>query len=280
MLQRRAPARSRVELSAFAFALVFVTFVASCRSTVSPAPRTDDAMRAFAQRGVDGSFVLMDDANGATIVLNGADAERATIPCSTFKIPNTLIGLETGVIPDEHFALPWDGRTRAVAAWNHDHDVRTALRDSVVWFYQEVARRIGEERMREWVRRLGYGNARVDGAIDAFWLDDGSLRITPREQVDFLRRLRTYALPVERRHVDVLIDVLPIDRRADFVLHAKTGLGIQAGRAVGWYVGYAERGSRRWTFATRLDAPAGDLERIAPLRKDITYELLARYANR
>lgn len=211
-------------------------------------------------------------------VVGREDAGRGTPPCSTFKIANTLIGLETGVIPDTRFSLRWDGTKRDFEAWNRDHDVRSAMRDSVVWFYQEVARRIGLERMREWTARLRYGNARIEGRVDAFWLDDGSLHITPREQVDFLRRLRAHELTGQRRNADAVVEVLPIDRAHHFVLRAKTGLCTERGRAVGWYVGYAQDGVRTWTFATRLDAPEKDLSRIMPLRKEITYELLERFA--
>ena len=91
--------------------------------------------------------------------------ERSFIPTSAFKIPNTIIRLETGVIPDAAFTLKWDGQTRWLQAWNRDHDLRSAFRNSVVWYYQEVARRIGEARMKAWLERLGYGKRRlVDAA--------------------------------------------------------------------------------------------------------------------
>ena len=123
------------------------------------------------------------------------DAQRGTPPCSTFKIANTLIGLDTGVIPDTRFSLRWDGTKRDIEAWNRDHDVKSAMRDSVVWFYQEVARRIGRERMREGVARLRYGNARIQGPIYEFWLDDGSLLVTPREQALILNSLTVLKAP-------------------------------------------------------------------------------------
>lgn len=278
MLQGRSPARSRVELTLLA---VVLASASACRSRSARGPAEhvrEDALGAFAAHGVRGSFVLRDDTTGDTTIVGREDAARGTPPCSTFKIANTLIGLETGVIPDSRFSLRWDGTKYDIAAWNRDHDVKSAMRDSVVWFYQEVARRIGIERMREWVVRLRYGNARIEGPIDAFWLDDGSLLVTPREQVDFLRRLREHGLAVQRRTADAVVQVLPIDRGHHFVLRAKTGLCTERGRAVGWYVGYAQDGIRTWTFATRLDAPASELQRIMPLRKEITYELLERFA--
>lgn len=234
-------------------------------------------MSAFHDRGVSGSFVVLDAATGERFVLGGEDAARATIPCSTFKIPNTLIGLETGVITGEDFTLPWDGQKREFEAWNHDHDVRSALRDSVVWFYQEVARRIGPERMKKWVFDLRYGNRAVEGPIDAFWLDDGSLRLSPEEQVEFLRRVRAYQIPVRRENVDLLMRILPSERVGDAVVRAKTGIGRQDGRTVGWLVGYVERAGRTWIFALRVDAPGAELTRVMPLRREIAYELLARY---
>lgn len=109
--------------------------------------------------------------------------------------------------------------------------------------------------MREWVGRVRYGNGRIEGRIDAFWLDDASLRMTPREQIDFLRRLRPRELPGRTCHADAVVAVLRAVRGRPFVLRAKTGLCTDHGRAVGWYVGHAQPGVRTWTFATRLDAP-------------------------
>lgn len=247
----------------------------------------DEGLALFAERRVSGSFVLLDLASGVTTVVGREDAARRHLPCSTYKIPNTLVGLETGVIPDEHFTLKWDGKKRWIDDWNRDHDLASAMKYSVVWYYQEVARRIGEPRMTEWLHTLRYGNESTEGGIDRFWLDEnvgddgkphaGGLRISPLQQVDFLRRLRTGELPVSREHAALVTRILPSVRVGDVDVRGKTGLGELGGRAVGWIVGYAERGEHTWVYATHVDAPQADLQRIIPLRRELTHALLARY---
>jgi beta-lactamase class D len=257
-------------------------------STFEDSTVYDDAGSAlFDQSRVSGSFVLLDLARGKTTVVGREDAARSYAPCSTFKIPNTLIGLETGVIPDEHFALEWDGKRRELSDdWNRDHDLASAMKYSVVWFYQEVARRIGEQRMQEWVHSLRYGNESIAGGIDHFWLGDddeegrhhaGGMRISPLQQVEFLRRLRAGELPVSAEHFALVKRILPNVRFGEVELRDKTGLGVASGRTVGWVVGYAERSDRTWIYATHVDADESEVERVIPLRRELTHALLARH---
>jgi len=190
----------------------------------------------FQKNHVEGTFVVVALRSGEVRVTDEKLARRGFLPASTFKLPNTLIGLETGVIPDEHFTLKWDGKERERPAWNRDQDLTGALRDSVVWYYQEVARRVGAARMREWLAKLHYGNQRITcggkPCVDAFWLG-GDLRITPLEQVDFLRRLHDGKLPISAHHRDLLLRIFP-DQGAYL---GKTGT--TSGGAVAWMVGYA-----------------------------------------
>lgn len=231
----------------------------------------------FRAAKVDGAFVLLDVERNVLTVVNPAEAERRHLPASTFKIPNTLIGLETGVIPDATFRLPWDGKKRWIDAWNRDHDLPSAMKHSVVWYYQEVARRIGAERMRRLVTAFAYGNrdTGTGKAIDRFWLD-GPIAISPREQVDFLERMRTGKLPVKASHVATVRRLITLDERPGRVLQGKTGLGHEGDRVVGWLVGFVEKDRRAYVYATLVLAPRADTQRIMPLRRELTEELLAR----
>jgi len=193
----------------------------------------------LAERGLTGVFVVRREGEATFLVATEALADEPFVPASTFKIPNTIIGLETGVITDEHFTLPWDGERRQIEAWNRDHDLTSALAESVVWYYQEVARRVGLERMRDWVERLGYGNGAIGDEVDTFWLD-GPLAITPREQVVFLERLTSGGLPISERTRDVLERVMPSYQAGDATLRAKTGTYIGDAGCHAWLVGWAE----------------------------------------
>jgi len=250
-----------------------------------------EALEVFREAGVEGAFVLLDVASSGITVVNPELAERAFLPASTFKIPNTIIGLETGVIPDEHFALEWDGvRRDFVESWNRDHDLRSAMRNSVLWFYQEVARRIGEERYREWLSRLDYGNQNIGGGLDQFWVA-GDLRISPREQVIFLRRLLQGDLPIDERSVRIVRDILLASEKDGVTLRAKTGLTEQTPYYVGWLVGFVERSgapgakvageesSVSYIFASLVLGPADQDWRDSPVfdaRREVALRLLER----
>lgn len=169
----------------------------------------------------------------------------------------------------------WTIVHRDVAEWNRDTDLAAALKYSVVWFYQEVARRVGARRMAAWVDKLGYGNRRIAGApIDRFWLD-GPLRISAIEQVEFLRRLHEHRLPVSRAHVDLLLRLLELDRGPGWVLRGKTGLGRERDGASGWLVGSVDRGGRRYLYALVLHGSS--TAALLPLRRPMADELLRRF---
>jgi beta-lactamase class D OXA-48 len=80
-------------------------------------------------------------------------------------------------VKDENQSFKWDGQKRRVEAWDRDQTFRSALKYSVVWVYQEIARQVGERREAEFLKKFGYGNEDVSGRVDHFWLD-GQLRIT------------------------------------------------------------------------------------------------------
>jgi beta-lactamase class D len=215
----------------------------------------DGLARHFTDEGTVGTFVgyKIDD-----YLVIASDTERsgeAMLPASTFKIPNSLIALETGVVGDpDKDVFQWDGVVRSIEAWNRDHTMRSAIAASAVPVYQELARRIGAERMQTYVDLFEYGNRDTGGGIDQFWLT-GNLRIDPVQQVDFVDRLRRGVLPVSKRSQDFVRDILPVTKSGDAVIRAKTGLlGAEAGKpSLGWVVGWAEKGSANTVFALNLD---------------------------
>lgn len=246
--------------------LLSALFSACAGSGRGPLVEREAFGRPFEEAGVEGTFVLYDLQADRYLVHDAERARTRFIPASTFKIVNSLIALETGSIADTATVLAWDGRTRDVAAWNRDHSMTTAFRYSVVWYYQEAARRIGAERMRAYLQRLGYGNADIGGGIDRFWLD-GALRISAVEQVDLLVRLYRDDLPFAQSTLDAVKGIMVEARGADYVLRAKTGWD----GAIGWYVGYVERAGRPYFFALNMELPHVEQ---APLRQEIARTIL------
>jgi beta-lactamase class D len=209
----------------------------------------------FADAGTDGTFVGYKTGDYLVIASDKDRSGEAKLPASTYKIPNSIIALETGVVSDpDKDIFKWDGVVRSIEAWNKDHTMRSAIAVSAVPVYQEIARRIGQERMQKYVDLLEYGNRDIGGGIDQFWLT-GNLRIDPVQQVDFVDRLRRGVLPVSKRSQDLVRDILPVTKVGDSIVRAKSGLlGAEIGKpSLGWMVGWAEKGSAQTVFALNLD---------------------------
>jgi beta-lactamase class D len=242
--------------------------VASQRSEIREA-----LAKHFTDDGTVGTFVGYKVDDYLIIASDKNRSGEAKLPASTFKIPNSLIALETGVVEDpDKDVFKWDGVTRPIEAWNKDHTLRSAIAASAVPVYQEIARRIGEARMQKYVDLFDYGNRDIGGGIDQFWLT-GNLRIDPVQQVDFVDRLRRGVLPVSKRSQELVRDILPVTKVGDAVIRAKSGLlGAERGQpSLGWMVGWAEKGSAPTVFALNMDCPD---PRLVPERMVLTQACL------
>ncbi len=215
----------------------------------------------FKDAGTEGTFVAYKVEDYLVVASDAERSGRDILPASTFKIPNSIIALDTGVVKDpDGDVFKWDGVTRSIPEWNKDHTLRSAIAASAVPVYQEIARRIGPDRMRDYLDRFEYGNADIGGGIDRFWLT-GALRIDPVQQVDFLDRLRRGVLPASERSQTLTREILPVTRVGDSIIRAKTGLvGVDDRTAtgdmkpsVGWLVGWVEKGDARTVFAMNMD---------------------------
>lgn len=232
----------------------------------------EDLKKFYDDYNVEGLFVLYDQNYDKFIFYNEPQFKVQFTPASTFKICNSLIGLETGVIKDENFVLQWDSVVRRIPEWNKDQDLKTAFKNSTVWYYQELARRVGGEIMKYWLDKVNYGNADTSGGIDRFWLE-GGLRISAEQQINFLRRLHDNNLPFSQRSMDIVKKIMIAKESSEYVVRAKTGWGFQDHTNIGWYVGYVETNNNVFYFAncirTKDDNPDFGKARI-----DIVYQIL------
>jgi beta-lactamase class D len=216
----------------------------------------------FQELEVEGAILIQDLNQNRTYQYNSQRNATAFLPASTFKILNSLISLETGVIPNELAILTWDGVTREVPEWNRDLNMKEAIKLSAIWFYQVLARRVGYDRMQEKVKQVGYGNGNIGSpeSIDKFWLE-GELRITPQQQIQFLRRLYNDDLPFSARSLTIVKDIMIIEQTPDYTIRGKTGLvgfpPIENTR-IGWYVGYLEQNDNVYFFATNINIRSSD----------------------
>jgi len=163
-------------------------------------------------------------------------------PCSTFKIPNALIGLQTGVLSGPGHLKAWDGTEHQRKVNNRDHSLASAIEYSVVWYFQSVARDVGTEAMQEWLDHLDYGNRDISGGIDRFWLSS-SLKIDAYSQLELLKALKHQTLPFKPAIQQQVQDMLVQNSDLAGTLHGKTGscLGITESEPDhGWFIGWVD----------------------------------------
>jgi len=212
----------------------------------------------FANR--EGTYVQIDCSSGETFRNNEKASSEKFAPCSTFKIWNSAIGLETGIIedPDAPF-WKWDGVVRTlVPAWNQDQTLRSAFAGSCVPAYQQLARDIGADRMKEWIIKTGYGDGDISAGLDVFWLPaEGrkTILISAEEQAGLIARLVNGEVPFSEKTQVILKDVMKVKETDKGTLYGKTGTaGNAQGEFIyGWFVGYVESKGRTLAFACRLE---------------------------
>lgn len=195
----------------------------------------------------DGTGIIL-DLNSSERQVFGTRADEQLSPCSTFKILNSMIALDTKVVKDENEILLWDKKVREYPAWNKDHSMRSAISVSAVWFYQEMAKRIGTVRMQEMLTKVNYGNSDISHSLTTFWLGDGSLKISANEQIDFLAKLMRNQLPFTTHSINVLKDIITLEKQPQYTLAGKTG----SSENLGWFIGFIEENHSTKVFAFNI----------------------------
>jgi beta-lactamase class D/beta-lactamase class D OXA-42 len=198
---------------------------------------------------------VADAGTGKVLMAQGACKRRVT-PASTFKIAISLMGYDSGFLVDEHHpALPyregyidWGGDAR------HDADPARWMKDSVVWFSQQVTRSLGKARFAGYSKKFGFGNADVSGdathdGLTLSWINS-SLQVSPLEQLSFLNKVATRQLGVSQHAYDKTFAITSIAGPHDgWDIHGKTGSSGSSGGGWGWFVGWASKGDRTFSFA-------------------------------
>lgn len=246
--------------------------------TTSPtAEIRDDLAFLYDSASVSGSFIMHDVGRDHWIFIDSTQTDVATLPASTFKIFSSLYALESGVAADADAVFAWDGANYGRPEVNRDLTVREALKVSAYWVHRDIARRAGGATLKHWLDTVGYGNADTSGGFDRCWVR-GNLRITPREQVEFLERLQRNALPFSRRSMDIVKEITLQEDTLGYQLHGKTGWALGANGSIGWFVGWVEKSDSTgpFFFANRIQTPDTLSETFGPARRAIALEVLRR----
>lgn len=236
----------------------------------------------FDSNKVAGSFGMFDNGTGKFTVYNlSRFKDSAYLPASTFKILNSLIGVETGRVVNEKMVIKWDGIVRKFSNgdtaknWNQDLTMAQAFEYSAVPYYQEVARRIGRDTMQQWLDSVHYGNKKIGNAIDSFWLNN-SLKITADEQLGLIKKLYFYQLPFQRRTQEIVRKMMIRENNTNYILAYKTGLGnTENGNGLGWVVGWIEENRHPYFFVLNMEGKP-DLDMVKP-RIEMLKKILKGY---
>ncbi len=203
------------------------------------------------------------------------EAKNGHVPASTFKIPNSIIGLENQIIENEQTVFKWDGNERAFSIWEKDLTLKEAFQASCVPCYQELADKIGVESMTEYLEKLNFGNMDVNQEnLNTFWLV-GDSKISPFEQIDFLVRFYNSQLPISTSTTKIVKNIMKMESGDDYSLSGKTGWAVRDGANTGWFVGYVEKKGKIYYFATKVRPNEGfDMKKFASIRKEVTKQAL------
>jgi beta-lactamase class D len=254
-----------------------ILLITSC--SVNKAKVDSSLKKYFDDNKVDGCFTLLNNADGKVTVYNMQLDTQRFLPASTFKIVNSLIGLQTGKIVNDTMQIKWDGNIRifpggdTAASWNKDMGMTEAFKVSNVPYYQEVARRIGKDTMQAWIDSIGYGNKNIGGPVDSFWLNN-KLKISPDEQLGLMKRLYFDQLPFRKSVHEMVKNVMLQEDNTAYKLSYKTGWGFDEQKNnIGWQVGWIEENNHVYFFVTFVKAGKAAID-MKTVRKNITTGIL------
>ena len=275
-MKKNTETKGIISFLPFAYCFLAVSFCLLLSACTFSKVKTDNSLKKyFDENKVEGCFTLLNNATGEITVYNMALNTQRFSPASTFKIVNSLIGLETGRILDDSMVIKWDGVKRPVDSWNKDMDMATAFKVSCVPYYQEVARRIGKDTMKYWIDSLGYGNKDISGPIDSFWLNN-HLKVSPDEQLGLVKRLYFDQLPFRKSVQQMVRNVMLQEDSTTYKLSYKTGWGFdEKHNGIGWVAGWIEENRHVYFFVTFIKAPDATTD-ISVVRMNITKSILAQ----
>ena len=208
--------------------------------------------RLFREAGASGTMLIEAAGGQQRYVHNATRAAQPFTAASTFKVLNSLIGLQQGAVSGPEAVFRWDGTHYEMPDWNRDQTLASAFRLSCVWCYQQLARRVDAAVYPAVIREAGFGQLREPFLVDQFWLD-GSLTVSAEQQVAFLKRLALRELPYRAESYAALESIMLAEQTPQYRLYAKTGWSAQATPGTGWYVGYVKTERDTWLFALNID---------------------------
>ncbi len=193
----------------------------------------------YKKYGVDSAgFELLEQSKERVFIYKKANVSTRYSPASTFKIFLSLVALHTGVAPNEDMVIKWDGIKRK-EKWDKDMNLREAFTSSSEPYYKELAKRIGQPELQKWLDSTRYGNKKIGPVLETCWTD-GSLQITPDEQVGFIKKLYFDELPFDKRSQRLVRSMMLRETQPKYKMYYKSGTEVPSTGYNLWLVGFVE----------------------------------------
>ncbi|MFE4239607.1 BlaR1 family beta-lactam sensor/signal transducer [Peribacillus butanolivorans] len=201
---------------------------------------------------LSGSAVLYDSKMKQYTIYNKKESTTRFQPTSTYKIFSALFALESGIITRDNSQMNWDGTLYPYEEWNQDQDLFSAMESSSTWYFQKLDQQMGKKKLQNYFEQINYGNGDLSGNITNYWLD-ASLKISPVEQVDILKKFYDNDFAFEQSNIQTVKDSLLLEESNGNLLSGKTGTAVVNGENIdGWFVGYVETVDNTFFFAVHI----------------------------
>ncbi len=233
----------------------------------------------FDQCNVSGSTTIYDYKNKKWIFFDSLDAQKQTLPASTFKILNSLIALDSKVITDKNEILKWNGTIhefggKPMHSWNKDTDLKEAYKNSTIWYYVNIADKVGRRKYKRIFKKIEYGNNNFGEQGTDFW-NYGNFGVSPVNQINFLVMLYENQLPFSQENIDKVKNIMISETDQLGVFRDKTGWAVKDEQNIGWWIGYLTTKDNVYFFATRIvQDVAIKNTNFSECRKSITKKIL------
>lgn len=202
----------------------------------------DEWKQYFDKYGVeDGCFEIYDNNKEIASFYNKEGCAEQIKPLATFEVFNSLVALEIDAASDEQMVIKLDGITTPNPDWNQDLSMAQAFKYNAASYFEELAKRIGQNKMQYYLDTVHYGNATIGKELNNFW-SNGSLKISADEQVGFMKRLYHSEIPAfSERSQRIVRGMMLQEEGKNYRLYYKSAEQKSANGNLAWLVGYVEQ---------------------------------------
>ena len=236
-------------MNKFHFLLLAFFLFAFSSCSLNHAKIDNDLKKYFDSSNVEGCFALLNNQMGNITVYNmKLDTQRLSTGTS-FKIPETLIGIQTGKIINENSTLGND------SSGKDNPTLKEAFASSSISYFQSLAREIGKDTLKSWLDSLGYGNKKINDPVDSFWLNN-ELKISPDEQLGLMSKLYFDQLPFQKYAQEMVSNMMLQEDDSLYKFSYTTGTGIdEKNHQIAWNLGWIEENRHIYFFVTFIKTP-------------------------